>query len=301
MSSAAQYDYRYIHSLLLDTGTGIMDNVIPHCPYTYKAKSSNDPDTPNIGQALTGVYRVEFLEAMRKEITELEGYSTWTIIGRNSLPEGANVLPSTWAFKIKRYPDGRLRKFKARFCVRGDKQVEGIDYDDKYAPVVSWSTVRMMMRISLQQGWKTRQVDFANAFVQSKINEDVYITLPPGFGSSCSDNEKLVMKLNKSLYGLVQAPLYWFNTLKAGLERHGFKQSKYDSCLFYGKDMVALVYVDDVIFFGPCQNKIDKVLDQLESDGFAMTREKDLFHFLGVDIADGKDGKRCTIQQKELI
>ena len=99
---------------------------------------------------------------------------------RSSLPEGANLLPSTWAFKEKRYPDGRLRKFKACFCVRGDKQIEGVDYEDKYAPVVSWTTVRMLMRVALKEGWKSRQVDFGNAFVQAAVKGDVYISLPPG-------------------------------------------------------------------------------------------------------------------------
>ena len=58
---------------------------------------------------------------------------------------GKNVLPGTWAFKRKRFPDGRLRKCKARFCVHGDKQVEGVDYFEMYAPVVQWKTVQLML------------------------------------------------------------------------------------------------------------------------------------------------------------
>jgi hypothetical protein len=56
-----------------------------------------------------------------------------------------NVLPSTWAFKIKRYSDGQVKKFKAQFCARGDKQKEGIDYFETWAPLVQWSTVRIDM------------------------------------------------------------------------------------------------------------------------------------------------------------
>ena len=187
---ASQYDFRFIHALLLDSSTGTLSNVVPNCPDTFRPlfglKSKvHDPDTPNMGEAMTGPYREKFLAAMRQEIEELEGHKTWKVLKRSSLPEGANILPSTWAFKIKRYPDGRLRKFKARFCVRGDMQIEGVDYGDKYAPVVAWSTVRTMMRISLKENWKSRQVDFANAFVQADLKEDVYITMPPGF--SCPD------------------------------------------------------------------------------------------------------------------
>ena len=73
---------------------------------------------------------------MKKEIKELEERSTWTVVKRSSIPEEANVLPGTWAFRIKRYPTGLIQKFKARFCVRGDKQVEGVDFFETYAPIV---------------------------------------------------------------------------------------------------------------------------------------------------------------------
>ena len=52
-----------------------------------------------------------------------------------------NVLPGTWAFKCKRFPNGLVRKLKARFCARGDKQLEGVDYFDTFAPVTNWMTV----------------------------------------------------------------------------------------------------------------------------------------------------------------
>lgn len=105
-STTATYDFRHMHALMLDHERGTLENVIANCPFSFKAKATEDPDTPNIGQALSGPHRTEFLEAMDKEIDELEGHQTWEIMTKLSLPEGENVLPSTWAFKIKRYPDG---------------------------------------------------------------------------------------------------------------------------------------------------------------------------------------------------
>ena len=181
-------------------------------------------------------------------------------------------------------------------------QIEGVDYGDKYAPVVAWSTVRTMMRISLKENWKSRQVDFANAFVQADLKEDVYITMPPGF--SCPDYmgqpKDLDMKLDKSLYGLVQAPLYWYNKLTGALASHGFEPSDHDKCLFYGNGMVALIYVDDVVFFGPDQDKIDKLINSMRDiDKFNINVEDDFFHFLGVDIS--KDDDTFTLKQTGLI
>ena len=120
---------------------------------------------------------------------------------------GMNVLPSTWAFKCKRFPDGSVRKLKARFCVRGDKQKEGIDYFETYAPVVSWQTIRLLLILSIKLGLKTKQVDYTAAFVQSKIKEEVYVELPRGFPQK---GDK-VLKLQRCLYGLKQAPRNWFN------------------------------------------------------------------------------------------
>jgi hypothetical protein len=73
---------------------------------------------------------------------EYETLLSWTEIKRE---KWMNIVPSTWAFKCKRYPDGSVRKLKARFCVHGDKQVEGVDYFDTYAPVVTWTIVGILL------------------------------------------------------------------------------------------------------------------------------------------------------------
>lgn len=126
-------DHRYLYALLMDPEFGVMDNLFPdaisRCPALLKAsKANSDPDLPTMQEALSGPHRAEFLEAMQNEIQELEEHGTWDVIPREQAPEGANILPSTWAFRVKRFPDGRFRKTKARFCARGDKQVEGVDY-----------------------------------------------------------------------------------------------------------------------------------------------------------------------------
>ena len=123
--------------------------------------------------------------------------------------------------------------------------MEGIDYYESYAPVASWTTIRMLLCLSVNQGWFTKQVDFSNAFVQAKLTEEVYVSVPKGFASEEANNEKVVMKLNRSLYGLVQAPLCWFEHLTKGLERQNLKPSKHDPCLYLGKDIMVIIYVDN--------------------------------------------------------
>ena len=117
-----------------------------------------------------------------------------------------NVLPSTWAFKCKRYPDGRVKQFKARFCARGDQQQEGIDYFETWSPVVQWTTVRVMMILSVILGLKTHQADITAAFVHAILppEEEVFIRQPQGFIKPGTTKYSHVLRLNRALYGLKQ-------------------------------------------------------------------------------------------------
>jgi len=90
--------------------------------------------------------------------------------------------------------------------------VEGVDYFDTYAPVVSCTAVRLMFTLSIILGLKTKQVDYANAFVHANLKETVYVELPKDFEQDAQEHD-VVLKLNKSLYGLKQAPLAWFEKL----------------------------------------------------------------------------------------
>ena len=297
------YNHRYLMALVLDPDTGLYEGITPTTltlyPNILKAAATPDPDTPNLQQAMMSEHAEKFREAMAKEIADLEKHKTWRLVKRSTLPKDTNVLPGTWAFKIKRLPDGTLRKFKARFCVRGDKQIEGIDYFEKYAPVVSWSTVRLVMSIALQRGWATKQIDFENAFVQATLKEDVYIRCPPMFEPDGDGGTEYVMKLDKSLYGLVQAPLAWYDHLQVGLLKLGFKPSKIDPGLYLRDDMILLSYVDDCLFFGPDSKKIEEVIKQLKEMKYSLTEEDDVYAFLGVQVK--QDGDKIKLSQPGLI
>ena len=92
----------------------------------------------------------------------------------------------------------------------------------------------------------TKQVDYSNAFAQTPLYDDVYIALPKDFDSNDSNS---VLKLNTSLYGMRQSTLMWYEHLKAGLEKRGFKTSTTDQCLFLGPDIICIIYVNDCLFF----------------------------------------------------
>jgi Reverse transcriptase (RNA-dependent DNA polymerase) len=297
------FEFNYLAALLTDPEDGTVDALQPDVALfpSLAHKASKDPDLPSYDQAMSGDNRAEYREAMAKEISDLEHHGTWRTIKRSEVPKDAKILPSTWVLRLKRYPDGRPRKYKARFCVRGDRQVEGEDYDEKYSPVISWPNVRLMLSLSVSQNWYTRQVDFSNAFVQARLRDDehIYVHPPRGFVQG-TGIDAVVLKLQRSLYGLVQAPLYWGNHLRTELEKVGFSQSKCDPCIYYAAGVIAVTYVDDVLFFGKDPNLIDSKIKAIEKNGLELTIEDDIYAFLGVEVTR-KPGGEIEMTQKGLI
>jgi hypothetical protein len=85
-----------------------------------------------------------------------------------------NVVSSVWAFKRKRYPDGSIRKLKARICARGFEQIEGADYFETFAPIVQWMTVRLVLIMTILLNFENKQIDYTAAFLQAPLDHDVY-------------------------------------------------------------------------------------------------------------------------------
>jgi hypothetical protein len=83
---------------------------------------------------------------MKKEIQYLIQKSTWTMVPRTGAKK---VIKFTRIFKMKYFPDGAPSKFKVGFCVRGDLQTEVDNYFETYAPVLQWSTVRLLITLVL--------------------------------------------------------------------------------------------------------------------------------------------------------
>jgi hypothetical protein len=210
-------------------------------------------------------------------------------------PKGHPVVSSTWAFKIKRYPDGSLRKLKARFCARGYEQTEGVDYFETFAPVVEWATVRFLLIMSLILGLHTAQVEYVAAFIQSDIDTKVYDEMPHGFSTPGK-----VLKLKKSLYGLKQSPRNHYQNLKSKLEDLGFVSCASDPCLFVSDKVIALVYVDDTLFFARNPEDVDITIKGLRDLGMKLQKEEDVAGFLGVHI-DRRDDGSIKLTQKGLI
>nr|GEY10666.1 ribonuclease H-like domain-containing protein [Tanacetum cinerariifolium] len=154
--------------------------------------------------------------------------------------------------------DSEVERYKARLVAKGFSQKEGFDYDETFSHVVKMVTVRCVITMAASYSWPMYQLDANNTFLYGDLVEDVYMTLPLGFGNN-SDNK--VYKLNKSLYRFKQAPRQWNAKLTAALVEHGFVQSKFDYSLFIKETgdvfVFLLVYVDDIVIIENCKESIE--------------------------------------------
>ena len=84
-----------------------------------------------------------------------------------------SVVTSKWIYKIKHVADGSIEKYKARFVAHGFSQKEGIDYDETFAPVARYTTIRMVISLAAVLGWKLHQMDVKTTFLNGKVEEEV--------------------------------------------------------------------------------------------------------------------------------
>jgi hypothetical protein len=197
-------------------------------------------DNPTLKEAMNGPDADGFMKAMEIEIEFLIKMNAFVVVDKEPW---MNVVSLVWAFKRKRYPDGSLRKLKARICARGFEQIEGVDYFETFVPVVQWMTVRLVLIMTISLNLENKQIDYTAAFLQAPLDHDVYVEMPKLFGVTGK-----VWKLQRAIYGLKDAPRAYFLHTKNKLEDLGFRQSDADPCLFISPTVICLIYVDDALF-----------------------------------------------------
>jgi hypothetical protein len=229
-----------------------------------------------------------WINAMNDELDQIEKKSTWELAHR---PEGKTVIGSKWIFKNKLNEKGQVVRNKERLVCKGYAQIEGLDYDEKIAPVARLEATRMFLAYACHERFKVYQMDVKSTFLNGDLSEEVYMEQPEGF--ELSDNPELVCKMKKALYGLKQAPRVGYHRLDTYLKEKGFKRGTIDINLYIKSDdnnlLIVLVYVHDIIFRCNKDPLVQWFSSAMESE-FEMSMIGELSFFLGLQINQRTEG-----------
>jgi Reverse transcriptase (RNA-dependent DNA polymerase) len=186
---------------------------------------------------------------MEKEIRSCEENHTWTVVPRPT--DGRQVIRIGWVFKTKLDEMGNEDKLKARITPKGYMQVRGQDYYEIFAPTVRYKTLRILLSLITRWDFELHQLDVSSAFLHADVKEDVYVEIPEGYTVDDSIKGDFVLKLNKALYGIHQAPREWYLLVRNFIvQQLGFTQCTSDACLFVKRSrtdklILLVMFVDD--------------------------------------------------------
>lgn len=239
-------------------------------------------------------------ESMRKEINHLIDSKAVEVV---DLPAGRKPIGSVWAHKLKTDAEGNFTRAKSRICPLGYMQKPGMDYDveETACPTVSINTVYLFLAIVVSRSMKEWLIDVDGAFTIPKLKEDIYMKVPDGM----KKHDGKVLRLNHSLNGLKQSGYNWYKLASDFIISQKFRQSSYDSCLFFkrvnGHLLLIILYVDDFRLAADVEAEGEmKIFISALNNKFPC-KTADPCNYLGMKIERDEERGEIRISQQTFI
>ena len=265
------------------------------------------------------LYGAKAIEAIKQELEGIVQRSVFEGIHLHKLSRGQRkMLFSKMMITKKETVEGVLKKIKARLVVLGNLQdSEDIQEEVLNSPTPSINTVLMQITRAAVQNRKVVVFDIGQAFLNSYLSKkgddiimhlkkeiaDVLLQVDESYKEFLRRDGSIVVKLNKALYGLRQAPRLWYDTLKAFLLKDGFVVSPMDDCHFKrvfddGTSIDLSIHVDDGLCTTDNIEEMHKLLEKLK-DVFKIVdvHEADEFEYLKMKFAMNRDDNTVEITQ----
>lgn len=266
------------------------------------------PETPkNVVEALKSSASALWWEAMQAEYNAILSQDTFEVVPR---PKDRKVVGSTWVLRVKNGIGNEAPIYKARLCARGFTQIPGLDYDETFAPTVSRTGLRLVIAIAMECDMLLHVVDCKNAFLNGKIDKEIYMEQPELMYSKGTCRKSHVWKLKKALYGLKQSPLIWNSELHRALEKIGFTQMRAEPCIYIlnqGKNsfnkvhesfIILAVYVDDILIAAASQKALSFAKSSI-ANIFKIKDEGEARKIIGIELTRQRHG--LILHQSEYI
>ncbi len=231
------------------------------------------------------------MQAVIKEVNGQVDCKNWTLKKRSKVPEDVQIVPSVWLMQCKRdLMMNEIKSHKARLNFHGGKQIYGMNYFETCTPVVTLFAIRLMIIFGIILCWALCQVNFVMAYLQAPIEMDIYMELPQGIQTTHGNSKDHVLKLEKNIYGQKQAGRVWNSFLVEKLLSIGFTASLIDDCVFFCNDIIFIVYVDDGIFLGNDDSKLQEAMKDIQDLGLNIEDQGHPADYVGVIIKKLRNG-----------
>ena len=162
----------------------------------------------------------------------------------------------------------------------------------------------MVLAIAADFDFECWQLDYNTAFLNAKVEEEVYVKMTPGYEEFNNDGVPMVMRLLKSLYGLRQSPRCWYGTVDEHVVEIGFKSPKSDPCVYIysegGAIYVLTLYVDDVLLLGKDRKVLERIKRKLMGR-FSMTDMGDVSLVLGMEVTRDRTKGTVSITHENYV
>ncbi|XP_022003631.1 uncharacterized mitochondrial protein AtMg00820-like [Helianthus annuus] len=120
----------------------------------------------------TALKNPKWIQAMHDELKALHANQTWTLVPR---PASTNIIGSKWIYRIKYKSNGSIDPYKARLVAQGFTQIPGLDFSHTFSPVVTSSTIRVILSLATINKWSLRQLDVNNASLNGHLAETIFM------------------------------------------------------------------------------------------------------------------------------
>lgn len=226
--------------------------------YAFSAVSTCDVSTSSlptgespisVHQALAGPDSSHWFGAMQSEYASLIANRTWSLV---PLPSNRNTISCKWILRRKLNSDGTIARYKARLVARGFSQVEGLDYNETFSPVLRMASFRILLALATYLNFEIHHLDVQTAFLHGDLPEEIYMEQPQHFVDP--ERPQYVCRLHRSLYGLKQSPRLWFQCFNTFMLQHGYYRLLSEPNIYIRHTstsfLIVALYVDDIPLIG---------------------------------------------------
>jgi hypothetical protein len=266
----------------------------PNIEYTLRAVTEGIP--VNYKEAMRSKDKHEWQKAMEAEMESIRRNKTYKL---KKIKNGERAIGCKWVYKLKLNPDGTINKYKARLVAKGFLQKKGKDYNETFAPVAKFKSIRLLLALAATHAWEVFHDDATTAFLNGILKETVLMDQPEGYLEG-GNNYK--WELLKTLYGLKQAPREWNEVLHKFVISKGFKRCHGDPCLYIKRTndeiLIVGVYVDDILTTGNSKKAIFNFRKDLK-DQFRCSEGEKLNWCVGMEVKQHEN--EITINQNQYI